>query len=212
MHWWFPHRSASPEEPTMTPISDTVLAPLEAEGRLFNPVFKGPLASAGRFGFRGELALKFTPNLEKEARPPELVCQQVLTVADSSKKELPFFAGYLLSFGDLKTLTEVLGSALGASGKYFAYCNNIDLGTRYQVTYGGVTWYVLPIDEGTVYNEMLELLKIDKNNLKKLDTAGKLDAVARAAVTYKGKFDTMTNEQGLERMGPVRDPAANRPV
>jgi hypothetical protein len=188
------------------------LAVLDAEGRLVNPVFKGPLRAAGRSGFRGELALKFKPNIEKEARPPELNCQQVLAVDHADGGALPFFAGYLLSFADLKTLAEVLSKLVTGSGKYFVYCNNIDLGTRYQVTYGGVTWYVLPIDEATVYGEMLELLRIDKNDLKKLDTGGKLEAVANAAAKFQGKFPSMTYEQGLERMGPVRDPAENRPV
>jgi hypothetical protein len=196
----------------MTTISETALAALESEGRLVNPVFKGPMRAPGRFGFRGELALKFTPNVEKEARPPELLCQQVLAVADEDETTIPFFAGYLLSFADLKTLAEVLGKAVKAAGKYFVFCNNIDLGARYHVPYAGVLWYVLPIDEATVYNEMLELLHLDKNDLKKLDTGGKLDAVARAAVEYDVTFDMMTYAEGLERMGPVRDPGENRPV
>jgi len=190
----------------------TAFASLEAEERLVNPVFKGPLRAEGRVGFRGELALKFKPKHEKEARPPELLCQQVLTIAEAGVPTLPFFAGYLLSFADLKTLAEVLGKLLSPHGKYFVYCNNIDLGTRYQVSCGGVTWYVLPIDEATVYNEMLELLHIDKNDLKKLDTAGKLDAVASGALEYDVTFNTMTYSEGLERMGPVRDPGENRPV
>jgi hypothetical protein len=193
-------------------ISATPLASLDAEGRLVNAVFKGPLSAPGRMGFRGELALKFKPKTEKEARPPDLVCQQVLATADAEAPTLPFFAGYLLSFADLKSLAEVLEKLVSPSGKYFVYCNNIDLGTRYQVSYGGVTWYVLPIDEATVYNEMLELLHIDKNDLKKLDGGGKLEAVAKSAAKYAGKFPAMTYEEGLERMGPVRDPGENRPV
>ncbi|HET9934484.1 MAG TPA: hypothetical protein VFQ35_27460, partial [Polyangiaceae bacterium] len=163
-------------------------------------------------GFRGELALKFSAKVANEQRPPELVCQQVLTVTRAGDSALPFFAGYLLSFGDLKSLAEVLGKTTNAGGKYFVFCNNIDLGTRYQVPYGGVLWYILPIDEATVYNEMLELLHIDRNTLKKLDTAGKLDAIADAAREYDVTFDVMTYDEGVERMGPVRDPAENRPV
>lgn len=196
----------------MTSISDTAFAPLEAEGRLVNPVFKGPMKAPGRFGFRGELALKFTANKEKEARPPELLCQQVLAVAEASESTIPFFAGYLLSFADLKPLAEVLANSVKAAGKYFVFCNNIELNTRYQVPYAGALWYVLPIDEATVYNEMLELLDLDKNDLKKLDTGAKLDAVARAAAKFDDTFDVMTYGEGLERMGPVRNPGENRPV
>ncbi len=73
-------------------------------------------------------------------------------------------------------------------------------------------FYVLPIDEATVYNELLELLYLEKNDLKKLDTAGKLDAVADVAVKYDVTFDMITYDEGLGLMGPVRNPNENRPV
>ena len=196
----------------MTSISETALASLEAEARLLNPVFKGPTHVAGRFGFRGELALRFQANVEDVQRPPEVTCQQVLAVAHAQQPSIAFFAGYLLSFADLKSLAEVLGPALKAAGKYFVFCSNIDLSKRYQVPFAGVMWYVLPIDEATVYNELLELLHLERNDLKKLDTAGKLDAVAKAALKYDVTFDVMTYSEGLERMGKVRDPGENRPV
>ncbi|HET9957904.1 MAG TPA: hypothetical protein VFQ61_25575 [Polyangiaceae bacterium] len=195
----------------MTPISDTGFAQLESEGRLLNPVFKGPTHVPGRFGFRGELALKFASKQADEARPPELMCQQVLAIAER-QPTIPFFAGYLLSFAELKPLAEALGKTISAGGKYFVFCNNIDLGSRYQVPYAGAMWYVLPIDEATVWNEMLDLVHLDRNDLKKLDTAAKLDRLAQAAIQYDVTFDMMTYAEGLERMGPVRNPNENRPV
>ena len=88
----------------------------------------------------------------------------------------------------------------------------IDLSKKYQVQYGGATFYVLPIDEATVYNETLELLYLEKNDLKKLDTAGKLDAVVDAAMKFTGKFPEISYEEGLKLMGPVRNLYENRPV
>ena len=73
-------------------------------------------------------------------------------------------------------------------------------------------FYVLPIDEGTVYNELLELLYLERNDLKKLDTAAKLDKIADAAAKYDVTFDTITYAEGLTLMGPVRNPNENRPV
>lgn len=193
-------------------LDDTAFARLEAEGRLLNPVLKGPTNKFGRVGFRGELALRFAPKLADEARPPELACTQVLAIANVGEKHLPFFAGYLLSFEHLKDVAEVLGEALSAGGKYFLYCNNIDLSKKYQVPYKGAMFYVLPIDEATVYNELLELFYIDKGDLKKKDSAGKLDAIADAALKFDVTFDTITYSEGLELMGPVRNPNENRPV
>lgn len=193
-------------------IDDTAFARLEAESRLINPVFKAPTHKFGRFGFRGELALRFASKMADEARPPELTCDQVMAVAQAGEKHLPFFAGYLLSFEHLKDVAEVLGDTLSAGGKYFLFCNNIDLSKKYQVPYKGAMFYVLPIDESTVYNELLELLYLEKNDLKKKDTAGKLDAVSEVAMKFDVTFDTITYAEGLALMGPVRNPNENRPV
>ncbi len=195
-----------------TEISDTAFARLEEEGRLCNPVLKAPTTRPGRFGFRGELALRFAPKMADEARPPELLCGQAMAVASVGDKHLPFFAGYLLSFAYLKDVAEVLGDTLSAGGKYFLFCNNIDLSRKYQVTYQGATFYVLPIDESTVYNELLDLFYLEKNDLKKKDTAGKLDAVADAGIKFNLAFESISYEQGLQLMGPVRNPNENRPV
>lgn len=197
---------------TQTEIQDTAFARLEAEGRLLNPVLKAPTHKLGRFGFRGELALRFSAKLADEARPPELTCDQVMAVATTGDKHLPFFCGWLLSFESLKDVAETLGDTLSAGGKYFLFCDNIDLSKKYQVPYKGAMFYVLPILENTVYNEMLELLYLEKGDLKKKDTAGKLDAVADAALKFDVTFDTITYAEGLELMGPVRNPNENRPV
>lgn len=193
-------------------LMDTAFARLESEGRLLNPVLKGATKKPGRFGFRGELALRFAPKLADEARPPELTCDQVIAVADAGNPKLAFFAGYLLNFAHLQDVAEVLGDTLSAGGKYFLFCNNIDLSKKYQVPLKGAMFYVLPIDEATVYNELLELLYLEKNELKKLDTAGKTDRVAEAALKFDITFDTLTYDEGLKLMGPVRNPNENRPV
>ena len=193
-------------------LADTAFARLESEGRLLNPVLKGATHKPGRFGFRGELALRFAQKKADEARPPELTCDQVIAIASVGDPKLAFFAGYLLSFEHLQDVAEVLGDTLSAGGKYFLFCNNIDLSKKYQVPLKGALFYVLPIDEATVYNELLELLYLEKGELKKLDTAGKTDRVADAALKFDITFDTITYAEGLALMGPVRNPNENRPV
>jgi hypothetical protein len=197
---------------TLPEIDNSAFARLESEGRLLNPLHKALTSRPGRVGFRGELALRFAPKLADEARPPELFSAQAMATANVGEKHLPFFASYLLSFEYLKDLADVLGDTLSSDGKYFLFCNNIDLSKNYQVTYLGATFYVLPIDESTVYNELLELLYLEKNDLKKKDTAGKLDAVADAALKFNGSYTAITYEEGLKLMGPVRNPNENRPV
>jgi hypothetical protein len=196
----------------MTTLDQTAFAKLEAEKRLQNPVLKEATKKPGRFGFRGELAIKFSTQLADEARPPEITCDQVMAIAQEGEAGIPFFTGYLLSFGYLELLVEALGDTLIPEGKYFLFCNNIDLLKKYTVKMKGATFYILPIDEATVYNELLELLKLEKNDLKKLDTASKLDVVADKALKFTANYPEISYEEGLKLMGPVRNPNENRPV
>lgn len=83
-------------------LDTSAFARLQAQGRLLNAVLKGPTHMPGRFGFRGELALRFAEKLADEARPPELTCDQVIAAAEAGNPKLPFFAGYLLNFAHLR--------------------------------------------------------------------------------------------------------------
>jgi len=101
-----------------------------------------------------------------------------------------------------------LGNKLGAE----ALLATTSTSKRYQVAFGGATFYVLPIDEATVYNETLQLLYLEKNDLKKLDTSAKVDAIVAKALGFEQSFPTITFEEGCLQMGPVRNVYENRPV
>jgi hypothetical protein len=77
---------------------------------------------------------------------------------------------------------------------------------------GDITFHVLPCDESTVWKEMLELLSIDKNDIKKLDTAGKLDYVLDAAAGFTEADDLIGYTDALASMTPVKNRNENRPV
>jgi len=199
-------------ELTLTSFADTPLGTLGKDGRLFDAVLKGPTDKAGCFGFRGDIALKFQVSLADEKRPPDYCVEQVLSRVEAEQTKLPILIGYLHSFAYLKDFVEVLDDKLSAEGTYILFCNNIDLLAKYQVHYRGVNFIILPLDEATVWNETLELLKIEKNDIKKLSTGGKLDAVVDAALKLKVDYPEITYEDGLKVMGSVRNRNANRPV
>jgi hypothetical protein len=163
-----------------------------------------------RWLFRGDVAVKFAVVSEREKKPPALKVEQVLLSAEGNT--LPFFAAYMLSFESLKPLVDVIGDKLTPEGKYFAFCNNIDLSTTYQVPMGNATFYVFPLDESGVFNEMVDLLKLDRNDLKKLNPTAKVETIVNTAVKFKKSYERISYERGLELMGPVRDPGENRPV
>ena len=193
-------------------IETTALARLDHEGRLLNAVFKGPTTKPGRFGFRGDIALKFQTQLADEKRPPEFSMEQVLTVVQEGESTIPILVGYIHSFAYLSTLSEVLDGLLTPGGTYFVFCNNIDLLAKYRVTIKGITYFVLPCDESTVWKEMMDLMSIDKNDVKKLNTAGKLDHLLDAAIGFSENYEAISFEEGVARMEPVKNRNENRPV
>ena len=85
----------------MTSIDNTALGRLDKEGRLLNAVLKGDTTKPGRFGFRGDIALKFQAQVADEKRPPDYSIEQVLTVAQEGEETIPVLAGYLHSYAYL---------------------------------------------------------------------------------------------------------------
>ena len=183
---------------------------LDQQKRLFSPVYKGPLKKPGSEGFRGEIALKFAKLLADEARPPEMSGFQLMFASTGDK--LDFFSVEVKSLAYLRELRDVFGDLLKADGKYFVFAGNVDISKKYMIELDGISFYILPLDEGTVYNEMLELVGLDRNELKKLETDAKLVRIAEAAGKFKSsKFPSITFEQGQKEMGPIRIPEG-RPV
>jgi hypothetical protein len=197
---------------TTSTFETTALERLDREGRLLNAVFKGPTTRPNRFGFRGDIALKFQAQMADEKRPPEFSMEQVLTIVNGGQSTLPILVGYIHSFAYLKTVTEVLDGLLSPDGTYFIFCNNIDLLAKYRVTIGDIPFLVLPCDETTVWKEMMELMSIDKNDVKKLSVAGKLDHLLDAAIGFTGDHTPISFEEGLAKMEPVKNRNENRPV
>jgi len=136
-------------------------------------------ARKGRRFSRGEIALKFATQLADEARPPEVAGFQLMFASTGDK--LDFFAVEVESLAYLRYLRDVFGDLLKADGKYFVFAGNVDISKKYMIELDGIPFHVLPLDEATVYNELLELVGLERNDLKKLETDVKLAKIAEAA-------------------------------
>ena len=129
----------------------------------------------------------------------------------AGKPALSFFAAFGVSLEHLGLLRDLLADKLDAGGKYFFFAGNLDISKRYRIAMGSATFWVLPLDEATVYNEMLEVLGIDRGDLKKLDTAGKIRIIAEKAAGFSDSWPEISYEDGVRGMGPVKV-KENRPV
>lgn len=198
---------------TEVKLADTAFGKLDAEERLLNAVLKEPAPKPGHFGFRGDIALAFQEQFADEKRPPEYSIEQVLAVADAATGKIPVLAGYLHSFAYLKDVGAVLGDLLSPTGTYVFFVNNLDFLKKYRVALtADVTAYVLPLDESTVWKETLELVDIDKNDVKKLGGPAKLQLVMDKLAAFSAAYPEISYDEGVATMEPVRNRNENRPV
>ncbi|MCW2316543.1 hypothetical protein M2322_002091 [Rhodoblastus acidophilus] len=173
----------------MTAIANSALDALDA--RLVKPTHKGPTHVAGRVAFRGEILLT-------EAAAPALT--SAIASADANAASLSFLAGQLATLSQLPVLADALGDALAPNGKYFIYVGDVKRGDRYQIALGETLVYVLPYDDVSVYNELIDFFYLDKTKMKKFDTAAKIDALAEGAAKYGESFPKLTYEEALARV------------
>lgn len=164
---------------------------LDAEGRLLKPALNGPTHVPGRYAFRGDIALTLEPPVALEA---------AIAAADEGEAALSFLAGSLSTYKLLPALIEALGANIKAAGKYFIYVSDLERASRYQIEFNGVPFYVLPIDDTSVYNELIDYLYLDKTKMKKMDTAEKVDAIVQGALKYSQKYEVISYEEGLKRL------------
>jgi hypothetical protein len=196
----------------MTSIETTAFAGLDKEGRLLNAVYKGPTPKPGYFAFRGDFALEFQVALADEKRPPLYSFEGVLAVAKEGEPTIEAFAGYLHDMANIETFKKVVGPLLSPTGTYFLFVNNIDFLAKYTIPMGDATLTVLPCDESTVWKEMTDMCGFDKNDFKKLDGGGKVQLVLDKAAELKETYETISMEEGIARMEPVKNRNLNRPV
>jgi len=198
---------------TEVTLADTAFGQLDKAGRLLNAVLREPVPAPGHFGFRGDIALAFQEQFADEKRPPEYSIEQVLAIADAAAGTIPVLTGYLHSFEYLKDVSEVLGEMLTPTGTYVFFVNNLDFLKKYRVPLTEeITVYVLPLDESTVWKETLELVDVDKNDVKKMGGAEKLQYVLDRVASFTAAWPEISYDEGVATMEPVRNRNENRPV
>jgi hypothetical protein len=188
---WMFQEGAVFGKPLMTTIETSALNRLDSEQKLVKPQHKGPTHVANRVGFRGDIQLT-------DAASPSLTA--AFATADAGSPGLSFLAGQLDTFSQLPVLAESLSDVLNPGGKYFIYVADVKRGDRYQIAFGEAQIYVLPYDDVSVYNELIDFFYLDKTKMKKFDTAAKIDALAEGAFKYGESFPKLTYEEGLARV------------
>ncbi|MBK8815828.1 MAG: hypothetical protein IPN42_10150 [Methylococcaceae bacterium] len=183
----------------------------EKQGLLVNMTVLGKAGSSGIGAFRGDFVLK-EGELHKgkttDRKPPELLMYQAAILADASR--LLFVNGLFLEVEDMAIFVDKYRAALTPETLFLCYVENID--TPMQIELDGLTFNCIPYKEGMVWNETMELVYIEKADLKGQSAEEKVQTVFDAAKQYKPKGNPISYEEALKLTIVVKKSAAAGPV
>lgn len=125
------------------------------------------------FGYRGSLIVEPGKQLSADrVLPPKIQVKQVLMVCDDTIK---FLACELESFDHFEPMYEKYKAFFTPESKVILFV--IDLDDEGVFEYDGVTFNAVVLDESSVWNEMLDIVGLEKSELKKASPAQKIETV-----------------------------------
>ena len=183
----------------------------DQQGLLFIPSVKGVTSLSGISAYRGDLVLKQGAIREGSAndrKPPELLLHQASILADSDK--MIFVSGLFRQLQDVSAFVEKYHDVLTPETVTLFFVENI--ANPMQSVIEGVTFKFLPYKDGMVWNETLDLLYIEKGDLKGQSAEDKVVTVYKVAKDYIIKSPMIEFEDALKKTIVVKKEAAVGPV
>lgn len=188
-----------------------LLENLDKQGLTFIMNVLGKTSEAGISAYRGDLVLvqgAFREGSTTDRKPPELLLKQSAILADSDK--FIFVSGLFEELAHVQTFLEKYRPVLTADTLTLFFVENI--ASNMQVVLDGVTFKFVPYKDGMVWNETLDLLYIEKADLKGQSAEDKVVTVFEAAKGFSTKTDTIPFEEALAKTIVVKKDAAVGPV
>ncbi|PTD97734.1 hypothetical protein [Pseudothauera lacus] len=173
----------------------------EEQNLLFNSNFT-EAAGAGLTAYRGDLVLTEGEIADASGRrkPPTASVRQSVLLANAEK--LVLAAGLLDDIAKLPLFVERYGKDFAADMQAVFFVNNI--GKAMQLTLDGVGFKLLPLEDGMVWNELLEELRLEKGDLKGQSAGEKVATVCSALKDYKPRGAEVALEAALADTIEVR--------
>ena len=172
------------------------------EGYLFNVNLTGSLGQDEVY--RGDLVLVFGEVTERgDRKPPTKVARQaVLYVADD---KINLFVAGLNNLSDLDLVTEHYDKDFAEDSKFLFFVR--DIKDPMVVPSQGSQYVVVPLEDGMIWNEALELLCIEKSDLKGQSAEEKIGTLLDELKSFKPKYDEVAMADALERTIEVKGEA-----
>lgn len=188
-----------------------LLKNLDKQSLLFITSVLGPTGEKGIDAFRGDLVLiqgALREGSATDRKPPELLLHQAAILADSEK--FIFVNGLFSELKDVSVFVDKYLPVLKPETLTLFFVENIAKPMQCEIE--GVLFKFLPYKEGMVWNETLDLLYIEKADLKGQSAEEKVYTVFEAAKGFNAKAATLPFAEALENTIEVKKEAAVGPV
>lgn len=165
-------------------------------GNFHNANFVGALAKGAGYVYRGDLVLRGDLGLPANERtPPKELMTQVVLVA--TETELTCVVGALDHLSQVESLFATYGSVLAPKCRVVLFAR--DVPKPLATTYRDVPLFLYPNDDTLVWNELLDALYIEKDDIKKLSPEQKVGFVGKTIADFKPSFPTVSWDEALAR-------------
>lgn len=166
----------------------------EQNGLLFNTNFKE--AAGNAVAYRGELVLKQGEVADAQGRrkPPTAVLKQAVLLAEGDSLKL--VAGSLDELQELDFFFELYKGDLKPETLAIFFVVNIPKPLLIPVD--GVTIAAIPLLEGMVWNELIDIVGLEKGDFKGQSSAGKVVTLHKALLgDFKPKYSSLGYAEAL---------------
>lgn len=179
------------------------------ESLFFNSNFKEAASDAGWVAYRGELILKEGEVADSQGRrkpPVEVMKQAILLTAGD---ELKLLSGSIDELQYVPALLEKYGPDIKPGTIVVLYTVNID--NPFISTLNGASLVFIPLVQGMVWNELCDIVALDKGDFKGMSAADKVLTLYKALAGSKFKYAeealdfamTKTNANKRENHGAI---------
>jgi hypothetical protein len=188
-----------------------LLESFDKQGLTFITSVLGATSTPGVSAYRGDWVLiqgALREGSTTDRKPPELLLHQAAILADREK--FIFVSGLFAELQHVPIFVEKYQSALRPETVTLFFVENI--AAPMQVALEGVSFKFVPYKDGMVWNETLDLLYLEKSDLKGQSAEDKVVTACEAAKGFKVKTDPISYDEALTKTIVVKKEAAVGPV
>ena len=162
----------------------------EQDGLLFNVNFKANASEAGVCAYRGELVLEEGEIGDADGRrkPPKALVYQAVILSKDDK--LIMSAGTIDTLDLLPTFVEKYKGDFAPEMNALFYVVNITKPMIVEME--GIAFYLIPLQGGLTWNEMIEEFGLEKSDFKGQSAADKVVTANSEFKSYKPKYETLS--------------------